>query len=122
MTTKLWFVSELYYPEETSTGGFLTGIAEGIAGEQRDQRPGVARHREHQPGLRDRACGEREQGKHDMGRKRRRQQGERQHQGVLPSRGDEPERGGPQRRLRLRAAIAEWGRAFKRPHKIKHLT
>jgi colanic acid biosynthesis glycosyl transferase WcaI len=33
VTPKLWFVSELYYPEETSTGGFLTGIAEGVAGE-----------------------------------------------------------------------------------------
>jgi colanic acid biosynthesis glycosyl transferase WcaI len=30
---QLWFVSELYYPEETSTGGFLTGIAEGVSGE-----------------------------------------------------------------------------------------
>jgi colanic acid biosynthesis glycosyl transferase WcaI len=27
----VWIVSELYYPEETSTGYFLTGIAEGIA-------------------------------------------------------------------------------------------
>lgn len=28
---RLWVVSELYYPEETSTGYFLTGIAEGLA-------------------------------------------------------------------------------------------
>ena len=28
---RLWIVSELYYPEETSTGYFLTGIAEGLA-------------------------------------------------------------------------------------------
>jgi glycosyltransferase involved in cell wall biosynthesis len=28
---RLWIVSELYYPEETSTGHFLTGIAEGLA-------------------------------------------------------------------------------------------
>ncbi|MEO5815182.1 MAG: glycosyltransferase family 4 protein [Gemmatimonadaceae bacterium] len=27
----LWVVSELYYPERTSTGHFLTGIAEGLA-------------------------------------------------------------------------------------------
>jgi len=27
----LWIVSELYYPERTSTGHFLTGIAEGLA-------------------------------------------------------------------------------------------
>ena len=30
---RLWFVSELYYPEMTSTGYFLTGIAEGLASE-----------------------------------------------------------------------------------------
>lgn len=30
---KVWVVSELYYPEETSTGYFLTGIAEGLAGQ-----------------------------------------------------------------------------------------
>ena len=30
---RLWIVSELYYPEETSTGYFLTGIAEGLANE-----------------------------------------------------------------------------------------
>lgn len=30
-SSKVWVVSELYYPEETSTGYFLTGIAEGIA-------------------------------------------------------------------------------------------
>lgn len=29
--TQVWVVSELYYPEETSTGHLLTGIAEGIA-------------------------------------------------------------------------------------------
>src|SRR6185312_10860235 len=29
---RLWVVSELYYPEETSTGYFLTRIAEGLAG------------------------------------------------------------------------------------------
>ncbi len=28
---RLWVVSELYYPETTSTGYFLTGIAEGLA-------------------------------------------------------------------------------------------
>jgi len=30
---KLWVVSALFYPEETSTGYFLTKIAEGLAGE-----------------------------------------------------------------------------------------
>ena len=29
---RLWAVSELYYPEETSTGYVLTGCAEGLAG------------------------------------------------------------------------------------------
>ena len=29
---RLWIVSELYYPEETSTGYYLTKIAEGLAG------------------------------------------------------------------------------------------
>lgn len=28
-----WFVSELYYPEETSTGYYITRIAEGLAGD-----------------------------------------------------------------------------------------
>jgi len=28
---RIWFVSELYYPEMTSTGYFMTGIAEGVA-------------------------------------------------------------------------------------------
>ena len=28
---RIWVVSELYYPELTSTGYFLTGIAEGLA-------------------------------------------------------------------------------------------
>lgn len=28
---KLWIISELYYPEQTSTGYFLTGIGEGLA-------------------------------------------------------------------------------------------
>jgi hypothetical protein len=28
----LWVVSELYYPEETSTGYYMTRIAEGLAG------------------------------------------------------------------------------------------
>ena len=28
---EVWVISELYYPEETSTGYFLTGIAEGLA-------------------------------------------------------------------------------------------
>src|SRR4051812_5064766 len=28
---RLWVVSELYYPEETSTGYYLTRIAEGLA-------------------------------------------------------------------------------------------
>ncbi len=28
---RLWIVSELYYPEETSTGYYLTKIAEGLA-------------------------------------------------------------------------------------------
>ena len=27
---RLWVVSELYYPEETSTGYYLTKIAEGL--------------------------------------------------------------------------------------------
>ncbi len=30
---RLWVVSELYYPEETSTGYYLTKIAEGLAGD-----------------------------------------------------------------------------------------
>lgn len=30
---RVWVVSELYYPEDTSTGHFLTGIAEGLARE-----------------------------------------------------------------------------------------
>lgn len=30
--SRVWVVSELYYPEETSTGHFMTGIAEGLAG------------------------------------------------------------------------------------------
>src|SRR5690242_20331983 len=29
---RLWIISELYYPEQTSTGYFLTRIAEGLAG------------------------------------------------------------------------------------------
>ena len=28
---RLWVISELYYPEETSTGYYLTKIAEGLA-------------------------------------------------------------------------------------------
>ncbi|HST35274.1 MAG TPA: glycosyltransferase, partial [Allosphingosinicella sp.] len=32
MKPRLWVVSELYYPEQTSTGYFLTRIAEGLAG------------------------------------------------------------------------------------------
>ncbi len=31
MPNKVWIVSELYYPEETSTGYFLTKIAEGLS-------------------------------------------------------------------------------------------
>src|SRR5687767_12670401 len=31
--TRLWVVTELYYPEETSTGYYLTRIAEGLADE-----------------------------------------------------------------------------------------
>ncbi|MBA3352849.1 MAG: glycosyltransferase family 4 protein [Blastocatellia bacterium] len=31
--SRLWVVSELYYPEETSTGYYLTRIAEGLAGD-----------------------------------------------------------------------------------------
>lgn len=31
--SRLWVVSELYYPEQTSTGYFLTAIAEGLASE-----------------------------------------------------------------------------------------
>jgi glycosyltransferase involved in cell wall biosynthesis len=31
VTARLWIVSELYYPEETSTGYFVTKIAEGLA-------------------------------------------------------------------------------------------
>src|SRR5687768_15669664 len=30
---RLWVISELYYPEETSTGYYLTRIAEGLAGD-----------------------------------------------------------------------------------------
>lgn len=30
-SVRIWIVSELYYPEETSTGHFITGIAEGLA-------------------------------------------------------------------------------------------
>ncbi len=30
---RIWIVSELYYPETTSTGYFLTGVAEGLAAE-----------------------------------------------------------------------------------------
>ena len=33
MPKKIWVVSELYYPEETSTGYYLTRIAEGLAGD-----------------------------------------------------------------------------------------
>ena len=33
----LWVVSELYHPEDTSTGHFLTGIAEGLAADHRVQ-------------------------------------------------------------------------------------
>lgn len=32
MSKKIWVVTELYYPEETSTGYFLTKIAEGLSG------------------------------------------------------------------------------------------
>jgi Glycosyltransferase len=31
MINRIWIISELYYPEETSTGYFLTRIAEGLA-------------------------------------------------------------------------------------------
>jgi glycosyltransferase involved in cell wall biosynthesis len=31
MERYIWVISELYYPEETSTGYFMTGIAEGLA-------------------------------------------------------------------------------------------
>jgi colanic acid biosynthesis glycosyl transferase WcaI len=31
MAKRIWIISELYYPEETSTGYFLTKIAEGLA-------------------------------------------------------------------------------------------
>lgn len=31
MSQRIWIVSELYYPEDTSTGYFMTGIAEGLA-------------------------------------------------------------------------------------------
>ena len=31
MSPRIWIVSELYYPEDTSTGYFMTGIAEGLA-------------------------------------------------------------------------------------------
>lgn len=31
MSSRVWFVSELYYPEDTSTGHYVTGIAEGLA-------------------------------------------------------------------------------------------
>ncbi len=33
MAQRIWLVSELYYPEETSTGYYITRIAEGLAGE-----------------------------------------------------------------------------------------
>jgi glycosyltransferase involved in cell wall biosynthesis len=32
MSQRIWLVSELYYPEETSTGYYITKIAEGLAG------------------------------------------------------------------------------------------
>ena len=32
MPQRIWLVSELYYPEETSTGYYITKIAEGLAG------------------------------------------------------------------------------------------
>ena len=32
MSNRVWVISELYYPEETSTGAFLTQTAEGLAG------------------------------------------------------------------------------------------
>ena len=28
---KLWFISEVYYPEDTGTGYYMTGVAEGLA-------------------------------------------------------------------------------------------
>jgi glycosyltransferase involved in cell wall biosynthesis len=31
MRKRIWIISELYYPEDTSTGYFMTGIAEGLA-------------------------------------------------------------------------------------------
>ena len=31
MSKRVWIISELYYPEDTSTGYFMTGIAEGLA-------------------------------------------------------------------------------------------
>ncbi|MBE3145222.1 MAG: glycosyltransferase family 4 protein [Planctomycetes bacterium] len=31
MSKRIWIISELYYPEDTSTGYFMTGIAEGLA-------------------------------------------------------------------------------------------
>lgn len=31
MSLRIWIISELYYPEDTSTGYFMTGIAEGLA-------------------------------------------------------------------------------------------
>lgn len=34
MSNRVWVVSELYYPEETSTGHFMTRIAEGLARSQ----------------------------------------------------------------------------------------
>jgi glycosyltransferase involved in cell wall biosynthesis len=33
LMNRIWFVSELYYPEETSTGYYITRIAEGLAKE-----------------------------------------------------------------------------------------
>lgn len=38
MSPKVWFVSELYYPEETSTGYLLTRIAESVAEARYDVR------------------------------------------------------------------------------------
>jgi len=31
MLSRLWVISELYYPEDTSTGHYMTRIAEGLA-------------------------------------------------------------------------------------------
>jgi glycosyltransferase involved in cell wall biosynthesis len=51
--TKLWIVSELYYPEQTSTGYFLTRIAEGLSEDMHVSavcsQPTYSEHKQHAP-------------------------------------------------------------------------